>query len=134
MIPHIPRSDIEISHARSSGPGGQNVNKRSTKAIVKWSVDSSTAFTDEQKRTIKERLASRLNKEGFIVIQYDALRSQEQNTENAVETLQRLVEDALTPQKERKPTKPTRASQRRRLDKKTKISAKKASRSWRHED
>lgn len=131
MIPSVPHSEIKIFHARSSGPGGQNVNKSSTKAIIKWRVNASKTFTEEQKEMITDALASRINKDGCVVIRSDALRSQNQNEESAINLLQRLVVDALTPQKERKPTKPTRASRERRLDEKALVAKKKEFRRFR---
>jgi ribosome-associated protein len=124
-MPEVPESEIEIDYARSSGPGGQNVNKRSTKAVISWNIRASAAFTEEQMAVIEAELANRINKEGAIVIQADATRSREQNRVAAIETLQRIVRKALTPQKERKPTKPSKAAKRRRLDEKKMQSIKK---------
>ena len=119
-IPEVPESECWVTYARSSGPGGQNVNKRATKAVVKWHVEGSETYDADQKALIAEALANRINNEGFIVISADAERSREQNRKDALETLRRLVADTLTPEEERIPTKPSRASKRRRLDEKKK--------------
>jgi ribosome-associated protein len=134
--PEIPENELEITFARSSGPGGQNVNKRDTKAVVRWRVEESSAYTDEQKRWIAEALANRMSRQGFVVISSDAERSREMNRRRAIETLQRLVSDALTPEEERIPTKPTKASKERRLEEKARRSDIKKSRrkpDWRGE-
>lgn len=118
-ITDVPETEIWVAFARSGGPGGQNVNKRETKAVLKWHVDGSLVYTDEQKARIKEMLANQLNDEGFIVLTSQAERSQDQNRRDAIEKLRRLVRAALKEDAERIPTKPTRSSQRARLDEKT---------------
>lgn len=128
-LPEVPESEIHVTYARSSGPGGQNVNKRSTKAVISWNVRASSAFTEDQMALIEVELANRINKEGEVFIHADATRSREQNRISAIEALQRLVREALTPEAERVPTKPTRASKRRRVDEKRMHSVKKQGRS-----
>ena len=131
-IPEIPENEIMISHARSSGPGGQNVNKRSTKAIIKWHVLGSQSFTDAQKVQIERECRNWINNEGCLVIQASATRSQDQNTKDAIARLQEIVRTALTPEKDRIPTKPSRASRARRVDEKTRHGQKKAERGRRY--
>ena len=128
----IPESEMEIDFVRSSGPGGQKVNKTSSKAQLRWNVDRSAVINDEQKNRIKTQLVNRLNKEGEIVLASDELRSQPQNRERVIELLRTLVAQALIPEKERIPTKPRRAVKERRLDEKAKQSQKKQIRgkSW----
>lgn len=104
------------------------MNKRSTKAVVTWNVRESSVYTDDEMALIEVELANRINNDGEVFINADATRSSEQNKAAAIETLQRLVREALTPEKERKPTKPTKASKRRRVDEKRKHSAKKKER------
>jgi ribosome-associated protein len=112
----IPEGEIDIKFVRSSGPGGQNVNKRSTKAVVAWNVRTSSSFSAEERVLIETELKTRLNKKGEIVITADSTRSQEQNKASAIETLQNLVQDALTPEAERIPTKVSKAKKRKRVE------------------
>lgn len=112
----VPESELRIEFVRSSGPGGQKVNKTSSKAVLRWDVDGSSAFTAEEKAVIKERLANRINKDGELYLDSDRLRSQYRNREDVVELLNRLIAEVLTPQTERIPTKPTKSSKERRLE------------------
>ena len=124
----VPESEISESFSRSGGKGGQNVNKLSTKAEVRWNVDHSLAFTDEEKEKIKYVLKNRINKKGELVVISQEERSQFQNRKLAVERLNRLVSSALIQENERIPTGPTRASKERRLEEKRRQKEKKASR------
>jgi ribosome-associated protein len=121
----VPESEITLEFVRSSGPGGQKVNKTSSKAVLRWNVDASSAFSAEEKSIIKEKLANRINKDGELYLDSDRLRSQHQNREHVVELLEELVAEALTPQTERIPTKPTKSSKERRLDGKKRQARKK---------
>ena len=123
--PKVPFGEISIDFVRSSGPGGQKVNKTSSKAQLRWNVGGSEAYTDEQKELIRESAGNRLNVEDEIVLSEQNERSQYQNRDAVIKRLQALVAEALTPKKERKPTKPSRAQKQRRLDEKKKQSQKK---------
>ena len=125
----VPDEEISEKFSRSGGRGGQNVNKLSTKAEVRWNVDASMVFTPEEKEKIKDVLGKRINKEGELIVVSQEERSQMQNRERAIERLNKLVEAALIPEKERKPTKPTKASKERRLEEKKRIGEKKKQRS-----
>ncbi len=107
-----------IDFVRSSGPGGQKVNKTSSKAQLRWNVDRSQAFTEEQKAAIRAAAGNRLNGEDEIVIAADTERSQFQNRDSVIERLQELAADALAPKKERRETKVSRAQKRQRLEEK----------------
>ncbi len=114
----VPENEIEIDFARSSGPGGQNVNKRATKAVLSWDIGASDAFDDRQKAMIIEALGNRINSEGRIVLSADAERSQERNRRDAIARLQKLVAEALKPKRERRKTRVSRKQKEMRREEK----------------
>ena len=127
----VPESEMEITFVRSSGPGGQKVNKTSSKAVVRWNVDRSSAFTDEEKARIRDVHQSRITKDGDLIVTCAEQRSQFQNRYVAIETLREMVAAALEEEKERVPTKPTKAAKKRRMDDKRMTALKKqARRGW----
>ena len=103
-----------ISFARSGGPGGQHVNKTETKAVLKITVDD-LPLTAEDKNIIRQRLYSRINSDGELVIHSSEERSQTRNRELAEERAVSLISASLVRRKKRRPTKPTRASNERRI-------------------
>lgn len=115
---HIPEHEILVTFARSSGAGGQNVNKTSTKAIIHWSVGRSRFLSWEEKMRIRAKLANRLNNNDEIVVMSETERSQPQNRAQAVARLQSLVAHALHIPRKRRPTRPTKASKIRRIESK----------------
>lgn len=125
----IPESEIEEQASRSSGPGGQNINKRSTKSTGRWHVDSSAGFTPEQKEKIKEVL--KLTKEGDLIVSSQEERNWFQNRKRMIEKMNDKVRWALLSEKERIETRPTLASKERRLEEKKRVSVKKKMRSER---
>jgi len=124
----IPESEILVEYARSSGPGGQNVNKRDTKAVARWKVGASASFTDVEKARIRSFAANRLNAEDEIVVHAEDERSQSRNRDIAVARMRDIVRAALAPRKPRRATKPTRASKERRLESKRRQGEKKSRR------
>ena len=114
----IPESAFIFIASRSSGPGGQNVNKVNTKAELRINILSSGIFSDEEKKKLLERLAGRINKAGELVVRSQSQRSQAGNRSRTLEKILLLMASALTEEQERIRTSPTRASVTRRLDEK----------------
>lgn len=125
---HIPEHELTITFARSSGAGGQNVNKTSTKATVRWSVGKSQVVSTAEKNLVRKKLANRLTWGDEIIISSEEERSQPQNKARAIARLQALVAQALKVSKKRMATKPTLGSKRRRLDSKKRHSQQKKQR------
>ena len=124
----INPDELKYSASRSSGPGGQNVNKVNTKIELRFNISSSASLSEEEKSIVISHLANRVNTSGDLLIISQSARSQLQNKKNAENTFFRIVADALTPPAERKPTKPTLTSKAKRLDSKKKRGIIKSSR------
>ncbi|MHC2991004.1 peptide chain release factor 1 [Pontibacter sp. HJ8] len=120
--------ELSFQASRSGGAGGQNVNKVATKVELRFRVAESELLTEEEKALIQEKLGSRITSEGYLQLVCQTERSQLQNKERCIERFYELLRQALTRQKKRKVTKPTRSSVRKRLESKQKQSEKKASR------
>ena len=121
-------SELRFSASRSSGPGGQHVNKVSTRVELRFHVDSSSLLSDEEKALIIEKLPNKINSNGELILVSQSERSQKKNKDKVTERFFALLTKVLTPRKERKPTKPSQASQEERLEEKRKQSEKKARR------
>jgi len=115
----IPLEEVELSAIRSRGPGGQNVNKVSSAVHLRFDVRSSS-LPDEIKQRLMEMRDHRISAEGVIVIKAQRRRTQEKNRVDAIDRLLEILRRALVVPRERRPTRPTRSSQRRRLDSKAK--------------
>ena len=127
----IPLSEIQISFTRSSGPGGQHVNKTSTQAELTFDLANSPSIPSEDRDWLLTRLASKLDSNGVLRVTAQEYRSQLRNKTGALEKLQSQLTEALIRPKKRKKTKPSAAARRKRLDSKKKAGEKKRLRSER---
>jgi len=114
----IPDEEIRFRAIRAKGAGGQNVNKVSTAIHLRFDVQSSS-LPEQYKQKLLELNDQRLNADGQIVIKAQRYRSQEKNRADALARLAELIRDTIKVEKRRRPTKPTRGSKQRRMDKKT---------------
>jgi ribosome-associated protein len=111
----IPQNELLFKASRSSGPGGQNVNKLNTKVAVNFDISNSGVLNTEQKEIILRKLGHRLTKDNILIVESQRFRSQKANRDFAVEKLNDIIENALKKQKTRRPTRPTRSAVEKRL-------------------
>ena len=121
-------SELQFKTSRSSGPGGQHVNKTSSRVSVFFDLKNSTGLSEEEKRQLQTKLESKLTNEGLLVLHCETSRSQHKNKELVVEKLKATLKKALRREKRRVPTKRTKASVFKRLESKKKQASKKESR------
>jgi ribosome-associated protein len=124
----IPESELTFRFSRSSGPGGQHVQKSDTRVELLFDVARSPSLSDEQRGRILERLASQIDGDGVLRVVSSATRSQLENREEAVQRFQALLAGALRVRKRRKPTQPSAAAREARLAEKKVRSQHKAAR------
>lgn len=126
-------AEMTYKTSRSSGPGGQNVNKVESKVTLIWNVDVSNVLSDVQKEIVKERLVNRMNAIGQLILEVSESRSQLENKQIAIDKLFLLLTNALRPTKKRIPTKVSKAKILARLDRKKQHAVKKSNRRWKPE-
>jgi len=124
----ILANELIFKATRSSGPGGQHVNKTSTRIELYWSLKNSQAFSEDQKTRLRKKLHNRITKEDILILTSGQTRSQFKNKEQVTKRFFELIKEAITPPKKRKKSKPTYASKVKRLQSKKQHSEKKASR------
>jgi ribosome-associated protein len=124
----IPKADLSWSAARSSGPGGQNVNKVSSKVDLRFDLRNTRALRPTEKARLRAIPGVRLDADGSVIVVSQLTRDLPRNLDDALEKLRALVARALVVPKKRKPTKPTKGATRRRLEDKRKQSDKKRAR------
>ncbi|KIC62609.1 alternative ribosome rescue aminoacyl-tRNA hydrolase ArfB [Chryseobacterium taiwanense] len=120
--------ELSFKTSRSSGTGGQNVNKVETSVTVLWKVAASEFFTDEQKDLIQNKLKNRINTDGFLFLTVSESRTQLMNKNKAIEKILEIVDKSLWIPKKRIATKPSKAKKQKRLDTKKMLSEKKENR------
>ena len=116
--PTIPFSEIEYAYVRSSGPGGQNVNKVNSKCEIRWNPTESKAVSPFTISRFVQLFKNRITNEGYIIITSDRFRDQKKNQNDCLEKLKAMLLQASQPPKVRRATRPTRASKERRIESK----------------
>ena len=109
-------SEVHYKASRSGGPGGQHVNTTSSRVELTWNVKESEGLSEAQRARLLSRLKRRIDRRGVLRIVVSSERSRHRNQKEALERLRKLVTAVLKRRRVRRPTKPTKASQRRRLD------------------
>lgn len=121
----IPWDELSISYAKSGGPGGQNVNKVNSKVILRWHIAQNLQLGEEKRQKIENFCRSYLTNEGDFLLESTKGRSQNQNLQDCIDKLQKLLIKALTPQKKRRPTTIPKSARETRLAEKKHLSRKK---------
>jgi len=124
----IDENEIEEQFIRSSGPGGQNVNKVATAVQIKFNIDASNTLPESVKKRLKEQAGNQINQDGYLIIRSEKHRTQARNRQEALNKLKLLIEKSAKKEKRRIRTQPTRESILKRLRQKKRISEKKKNR------
>jgi ribosome-associated protein len=124
----IPEDEFDWSYARSGGPGGQNVNKVSSKAVLRWDVVRSPSLPGDVKARLRLQQANRITTEGVLVLMSQQYRDQERNRMDCLEKLRGMILQAAATPKKRRATRPTRGSKARRIQSKKRRAMVKAGR------
>ena len=124
----VDESEFLFTFARSSGPGGQNVNKVNTKAVLRWDLDACKTISDAVKDRFKSKFQNRIQSDGLVVLSSDKYRSQEMNVKNCIDKLKEFLKLVAVAPKKRRETKPTRASKEKRITNKKQRSTTKKNR------
>jgi len=122
------KNELKYSTSRSSGPGGQNVNKVNTRVTLSWDIANSEVLEDDQRQLLLEKLKSKITNDGVLILSSQNTRSQLKNKQEVTGKLEKLLVQAFNVKKKRKPSKPTKASIKKRLDQKKRQSEKKSRR------
>lgn len=115
---YIPEHELEIATSRSSGAGGQHVNKTETKVTLRWNIKQTHALTEEQKERVLQNLAAKITEEGAIIVHNSTTRSQQQNKKLALDQLITIIRKALYVPKKRMKTKVSKSAKEARLHEK----------------
>ena len=121
----IPEDELEFDFSRASGKGGQNLNKRSTRVQLYWSIGNSKIFSEQEKRIIRNAFKNRVTQNDEIIFAVQKEKSQDQNRDTARELLNNAIQKALKPKIKRIATKPTRGSVEKRIKNKKELGEKK---------
>ena len=124
----IPDDELEWSYVRSGGPGGQNVNKVASKAVLRWNLAASPSLPEDVKARLRARQANRITAEGDLVLTSQRYRDQERNRQDCLDKLREMIAEAAVRPKARRKTTPTRGSQEARQQAKKRRAATKAGR------
>jgi ribosome-associated protein len=111
----IPRSELRFSYVRSSGPGGQNVNKVNTKAVLRWPVAKNRSLPEDVRERFLHRYAKRISERGELLLMSQRTRDQSKNQKDCLDRLQKLVLSVALPPRPRKKTRPPRSANESRL-------------------
>lgn len=117
----IPFSEMDFSYVRSRGPGGQNVNRTNSAAVLRWNLWTSLVLSDDLKEKLGRKLSGKLTEEGDLIIRSDVHRDQDQNRSECIRRLHEILQKSLFVPKKRIATRPSKSSQRKRVETKKRL-------------